>query len=117
MNLTEQMVLREIRALSRRELHLWIREGWVRPAMGESGPVFDEIDLARLRLLCDLRKEMALSPDAMPVVLALIDQLHRTRRDLRLLMEVLEDQPDHVRRPVLDRLRSRTVATAREADH
>ncbi|MFP4405723.1 MerR family transcriptional regulator [Rhodosalinus sp.] len=116
MSLTEQMVLREVRRLTRRELRLWVREGWVRPAMGESGPVFDEIDVARLRLLCDLRKEMALSPDAMPVVLALIDRLHQTRRDLRLLMEVVEDQPDHVRRAVLDRLRARTGAEAREVE-
>lgn len=112
MNLSEQMVLTEIRRLTRRELRLWIREGWVRPAMGEAGPVFDEIDVARLRLLCDLRKDMALPSEALPVVLTLIDRLHETRRDLRLLAEALADQPEDVRRAVISRLRARAASDA-----
>lgn len=112
MSLTEQMVLTEIRRLTRRDLSLWMREGWVRPAMSEAGPVFDEIDVARLRLLCDLRKEMALPLDAVPVVLTLIDRLHQTRRDLHVLMEALADQPQDVRRAVFDRLRGRAAGGA-----
>ncbi len=112
MTLTEQMVLTEIRRLTRRELRMWMREGWVRPAMGESGPLFDEIDVARLRLLCDLRKEMALPSDALPVVLTLIDRLHETRRDLRLLVEALADQPEDVRRTVISRLHVRDASDA-----
>jgi len=108
MSLTEDMVLREIRRLTRRDLRLWMYEGWVRPATGEAGPVFDEIDVARLRLLCDLRKEMALPPDTLPVVLTLIDRLHATRREMRLLLEALDDQPEDIRGAVLDRLRART---------
>lgn len=107
MSLTEKMVLTEIRRLTRRELRLWVSEGWVRPAMGETGPVFDEIDVARLRLLCDLRKEMALPNDAVPVVLNLIDSLHQTRRELRLLMEALDDQPEDIRRAIFQRIRVR----------
>lgn len=107
MSLTEQMVLTEVRRLTRRELRLWVREGWVRPALGERGPVFDEIDVARLRLLCDLRMDMALPTDALPVVLTLIDQLHRTRRDLRHLAEALDEQPADVRRAVTDAVRLR----------
>ncbi|MAU51780.1 MAG: hypothetical protein CMN17_05265 [Roseovarius sp.] len=112
MTLTEQMVLAEIRRLTRRDLRMWMREGWVRPAMGESGPLFDEIDVARLRLLCDLRKEMALPSDALPVVLTLIDRLHETRRDLRLLVEALADQPEDVRRAVISRLHVRDASDA-----
>jgi len=107
MILTEQRVLSEIQRLTRRELRLWVREGWVRPVMGEAGPLFDEVDVARLRLLCDLRKDMALPSDAMPVVLTLIDRLHQTRRDLHVLVEVLQDQPDDVRRLISERLRTR----------
>lgn len=109
MSMTERMVLTEIRRLTRRELRLWMREGWVRPTLGESGPLFEEIDVARLRLLCDLRKEMALPTDAVPVVLTLIDRLHQTRRDLRVLVEALDDQPDDVRRAVAARLRMRVA--------
>lgn len=116
MSLTEKMVLTEIRRLTRRDLHLWVSEGWVRPATGESGPVFDDLDVARLRLLCDLRKEMALPSDAVQVVLPLIDHLHRTRRDLRLLMQALADQPEDVQRSVSDRLRARSVVIARDEE-
>lgn len=106
MSLTEQMVLAEIRRLTRRELRMWVHEGWVRPAMSERGPVFDELDIARLRLLCDLRKELALPPDSVPVVLTLIDRLHQTRRDLRAIIDALSEQPEDVRHAVTERLRA-----------
>ena len=76
MSMDERSVVAEVRRVTLRELRLWVREGWVQPAQGELGPVFDEVDVARVRLLCDLRKEMALPSDALPVVLALIDRLH-----------------------------------------
>ena len=97
MNLDEQSVVAKIERLTLRELRVWIREGWVRPAQGETGPVFDDLDVARIRLLCDLRKDMALPSDALPPVLALIDQLHRVRRELRWLSDAIDEQSDDVR--------------------
>ena len=108
MNLDERTVVTRIKRLTLRDLRLWVREGWVRPVTGEHGPVFDEIDVARLRLLCDLRKDMALPADALPAVLTLIDQMHRTRRDLRRLTEALDEQPHEVRRAVIASVRRRT---------
>ena len=107
MSLDERTVVARIERLTLRELRLWVREGWVRPAQGERGPVFDDIDVARLRLLCDLRKDMALPADVLPTVLTLIDQLHRTRRDLRRLTEALDEQPAEVRRAVIASVRRR----------
>lgn len=106
MRLTETIVLREVRRLSSRDLRIWVEAGWVCPEMGESGPVFDEIDVARLRLLCDLRKEMALPADTVPVVLGLIDQLQKTRRHLHAMIDALADQPEEVRRAMAARLRA-----------
>lgn len=108
MRLSEQRVVSSVDQLTVRELRLWVREGWVRPAQSDSGPVFDELDLARIRLLCDLRKEMAIPTSALPPVLALIDQLHRTRRDLRRLTEALDEQAPEVRRAVIASVRRRT---------
>lgn len=107
MRLNERAVVARIERLTLRELRVWIREGWVRPAYGEGGPVFDDIDIARLRLLCDLRKDMALPNDVMPTVLTLIDHLHRTRRDLRRLTEALDAQSPEIRRAVIDSVRRR----------
>lgn len=97
MILSEEMVQARIERLTRRDLRQWIRRGWVRPAQGVEGPVFDELDVARLRLICDLRKDMGLPSGAMPVVLSLLDQLHRSRREMRLLLAALDDQPEEIR--------------------
>ena len=107
MILDERTVVARIERLTLRELRLWVREGWVRPATGERGPVFDDLDVARLRLICDLRKELALPADVMPTVLTLIDQLHRTRRDLRCLAQALDEQPEEVRSAVIASVRRR----------
>ncbi|MDT8325920.1 MAG: chaperone modulator CbpM [Roseovarius sp.] len=101
MSIDEQTVVARVERVTTRELRLWVRQGWVRPAESAAGPVFDELDIARIRLLCDLKKEMSLSTDTIPVVLTLIDRLHQTRRDLRALTKALEAQPEEVRRSVV----------------
>jgi len=103
MNFDEQMVVARIKRVTLRDLRFWVREGWVRPAHGEAGPVYDNVDIARIRLLCDLKKDMSLSSDALPVVLTLIDRLHETRRELRALKEALAHQPDDVRQTVVEK--------------
>ena len=105
MSFDEYTVVARVERLNLRELRLWVRRGWLRPAEGEAGPVFDELDIARIRLLCDLRKEMSLPNDAVPVVLNLIDHLHRTRRELRALAQAVEEQPAEVRHAVVSTLR------------
>ena len=112
MSMDESDVVAEVRRLTLRELRFWVREGWVQPAQGKTGPVFDDIDVARIRLLCDLRKEMALPTDAFPVVLTLIDRLHEVRRDLRCLAEVIDEQPERVRQSVAAGFRDRQKASA-----
>lgn len=114
MRMDEQSVVAEISRVTLRELRLWVREGWVQPAQGETGPVFDDVDVARIRLLCDLRKDMALPTDALPVVLTLIDHLHATRRDLHCLTQALEEQPEEVRRMVAAGFRARRAGRSDE---
>jgi len=110
MSWDERSVVARVERLTMRDLRLWVREGWVRPAEGNNGPIFDDLDVARLRLLCDLRKDMALPTDVMPTVLTLIDHLHRTRRDLRRLTEALDEQPTGVRKAVIAAVRRRGQA-------
>lgn len=110
MTLTEQAVVAHIERLTLRELRIWVREGWVRPAQGAHGPVFDDLDVARIRLLCDLRKDMAVPNEAMPVVLTLMDHLHRTRRELRHVTEVVDEQPNDIRKAIIRTLRQRIGA-------
>jgi len=100
MSLDEQTVVSRVDRVSIKELRIWVRAGWVRPAHGETGPLFDEIDIARVRLLCELKKDMRLSKKALAVILPLLDRLHQTRRELRVLAEALQEQPEDVRKMV-----------------
>jgi chaperone modulatory protein CbpM len=68
-------------------LEVWIREEWLIPQQDESGEKFTEADLARARLIRDLREDLGVNDEAVPVVLNLIDQIHGLRRTLRGLLD------------------------------
>ena len=55
----------------------------VRPDKSAGGYTFREIDVARARLILEMRDEMEISEDALPVVLLLLDQLYDLRRQMR----------------------------------
>lgn len=97
MRLTEHQVIAEVETLSIRQLRLWVRRGWVVPCHSDEGPLYDEIDVARLRLVCQLKQEMAIGEEALPVVLSLMDQLHGLRRELKALARAVEEAPDEAR--------------------
>ena len=79
------------------EIHRWVELTWLRPDGTPGCWVFHEVDVARLRLIVELRA-LAVDEEAMPVVLSLLDQLHATRRSLRLLRQAVDEvAPDAVR--------------------
>lgn len=108
MMLTEHDVLARVGSLTVRELRFWVSEGWVAPARSDNGPAFDEMDLARIRLICQCRDELDLHHEAMPVILSLIDQLYGLRRELRALAQAVEEQPEEIRREIQASYRSNT---------
>ncbi|ABV92174.1 hypothetical protein Dshi_0426 [Dinoroseobacter shibae DFL 12 = DSM 16493] len=99
--LDERDVVARVARVELRELRLWVREGWVKPVETETGPVFDDLDVARIRLVCDLRQDLELPDDAVPVILSLLDQLHGMRRDLRALVRAVEAQTPETRRAIV----------------
>lgn len=68
-------------------LESWIAAGWLRPGGGPVSREFSDIDLARARLIAELRSGLGLNDEAIPVVLDLIDQVHGLRRLVRALMQ------------------------------
>lgn len=91
--------------LDRAEVEHWIAEDWLRPAAAEGTWQFREIDVARLRLIQDLRHEFRLDEEAMPVVLRLLDQLYDARRRLRRLRDAVDSSaPPEIREAVLHAL-------------
>jgi chaperone modulatory protein CbpM len=88
------------------ELSDWIARGWVQPeGVAEAEWSFAEIDVARVRLIRDLRRGMAIDEDAMPVVLSLLDQVYDMRRTLKAVLGVIEHQNPAVRDAVITALR------------
>jgi chaperone modulatory protein CbpM len=98
-------VLARVRGLDVETLEVWIAQDWVRPRRQGGSPVFEEIDVARLRLILELRDEMAVGEPAIPVVLSLLDQLHATRGQLQQVINTLQGAgPDERARDVVLRL-------------
>ncbi|GAC1489502.1 MAG: chaperone modulator CbpM [Acetobacteraceae bacterium] len=83
-------VLARLPALDAETLRDWIAEEWVRPEHRGGQLLFQEIDVARLHLILDLRQTLEVEQGAVPVVLSLLDQLHETRRQMRHLLEALD---------------------------
>lgn len=79
------------------ELTVWIERGWVRPEPAGAGWMFQEIDVARVRLIHDLRRDMDLTEDTVPLVLSLLDQVYALRGELRAVLRAVEAQPEPVR--------------------
>ncbi len=103
---TETEVLELVTGLTARDLAHWVEEGWVLPKRRNDQPVYREIDIARLRLICQLRNDLDMREDALPTVLSLIDQVYGLRCELRLLAEAIEAQSEDVRRLILQHVRA-----------
>ena len=88
--MTITAVLARLPALDEGRLLVWVAQDWVRPVRREGELMFAEIDLARLHLILDLQ-ELEVGEGAMPVVLSLLDQLHGTRRQMRRVLEAMDE--------------------------
>ncbi len=102
----EAQVLTLIADLDNVELQVWIEQGWVRPALNATSEcIYDEIDVARLRLIGQLRRDLDIAEDMIPTVLSMIDQIYGLRRELRVLVQAIEAQPDDVRQNILEHIK------------
>jgi chaperone modulatory protein CbpM len=96
----EQELLAVVGRLKAEALRRWIALGWISPAQSVHGPIFEEADVARVRLICDLVYDIQMDEESLPVVLSLLDQLHDTRRILKRLTSALDRLPEEMRREV-----------------
>lgn len=80
--------------LEAEELVGWIEQRWVQPeSMHDGGWAFHEIDVARVQLIYDLRRDLGMPEDTVPLVLSLLDQVYELRCSLDMFGRVLADQP------------------------
>jgi len=78
--------------LTPEDLQRWIAEGHVRGEAAEGTLCFREIDVERVRLILELRDELDVNEQALPVVLSLLDQVYALRRRLRQLGVAEDDE-------------------------
>ncbi|MFP5078492.1 chaperone modulator CbpM [Rhizobium sp. YIM 134829] len=74
-------------------LWVFIDRGWISPLILDGRPVFQDIDLARAKLIADLSHEMGVNDEGVDVVLDLLDQLYSLRCAFGNMLETLEVQP------------------------
>ncbi len=89
--ITLQTVCRTIPGLTEAELRRWLAQDWVRPVRRAGEPEFRDIDVARIRLILELHTELEVEEPTLPLVLSLLDQLYATRRQLRLVLDALDE--------------------------
>lgn len=71
--------------ISVEEIEVFIQESWITPA-DKDALVFDEEDLARIDLIQELRRDLGVNDDAIPIILNLLDQLHLLRQRIRKIV-------------------------------
>ncbi|HEU0155091.1 MAG TPA: chaperone modulator CbpM [Stellaceae bacterium] len=90
-------LLGRLAGLERQELARWVENRWVLPERSNQTWLFHEVDVARVELILEIRREFTVDDDAMELVLGLLDQVYGLRRQLRRLCSALEDQPAEIR--------------------
>jgi chaperone modulatory protein CbpM len=83
------LVLTLVSGLQRPDLERWIVHRLVLPDSTAGGYVFREVDVARIRLIRELRDDLSVNEEALPIVLSLLDQLYEVRRRMRELGQAL----------------------------
>lgn len=83
--------------LGRDQLERYVRAGVVIPVQSASGPLFRDLDIARLQLVIDLAEGYHLDEEALALVLSLVDQLHGLRGDMRAILDAVAREPVEIR--------------------
>jgi len=86
--------------LDRRELTRWVENRWVLPERRNKTWIFREIDVARVELILEVRREFAIDDEALSLFLGLLDQVYDLRRQLGRLCDALAAQPPEIQAAV-----------------
>ena len=78
--------------LDRATLEVWIRQEWLVPTRAAAEWAFTDMDLARARLIADLKHNMGVNDEGLDVILHLIDQMHGLRRALAEALAMLRER-------------------------
>ncbi len=102
--ITFEMLPQCIAGLRLDDVSRWVELSWVRPEPNAGSWLFHDIDVARVRLIVELRDELDLGEEALPTVLSLLDQLYDARRQMHALRRALGTLPTDTREALLREL-------------
>ena len=91
--------------VSRGEVVAWVARRWILPQEDERGLMFNEADRARIRLIAELRHDLQVGDEVMPMVLRLLDQVYTLRRTLGELNQAINALPQESQSTLRDLLR------------
>jgi chaperone modulatory protein CbpM len=88
----------------------WVARGLLRPTGTTGGGgvdtwSFEQIDVARARLLAELVDDIGIDDDTVETVIGLVDQVHTLRGQLDLLARAIAEQPPAIREAIATTLR------------
>ena len=78
----------------------WVARGLLRPLGTAEAWSFEQIDVARARLLAELIDEMGFDDESVETVVDLVDQVNTLRRQLDLLGHAIAEQPAATREAI-----------------
>ncbi|HXW48100.1 MAG TPA: chaperone modulator CbpM [Xanthobacteraceae bacterium] len=68
-------------------LEAWIQEEWLVPGESAGEIAFSDADVARVRLIRDLKSDIGVNDEGVGVILNLVDQIHGLRKVLTELLQ------------------------------
>jgi chaperone modulatory protein CbpM len=83
----------------------WVARGLLRPSGSTDTWSFEQIDVARARLLAELVDDIGIDDDTVETVIGLVDQVHTLRGQLDLLARAIAEQPPASREAIATTLR------------
>ncbi|MEM6846479.1 MAG: hypothetical protein AAF580_00185 [Pseudomonadota bacterium] len=106
---TEEEIIAEVPGLDRTLLLRFVGARIVIPVARAPGPqaCYLPVDVARVRLACELCESFDFEDDALGVVMGLVDRLHATRADLQAVLEAVGELPDAHRQMVAKKVRQK----------
>ena len=94
----------EVTDVAEADIVAWVEQQWVLPSDAGGQWLFDDSDVARVSLIQELRCDMDVNDDAMPVVLKLLDQVYGLRAALQEMQEAIEGLPEEHRQALQERV-------------
>ena len=67
-------------------LEVWLEQKWLAPRQTPQGATFCDADVARARLILDLKGDFGVNDEGVDVILHRVDQMHGLRQALRQLL-------------------------------